>query len=287
MKRYSTVSMSTLIVGFDSAWSAKNKGALAGVIKRPDQSTIELCGGTPQVCDFRKATELLQQWTSEHEVTNILVMLDQPMVVNNPTGQRPVENLVSSSIGQRRGGVQPANQSRRQLFGSDAPVWNFLKQFPPALDPRSPQTGCAVIETYPVLSMIAWGWLRGVDPFSVGKLPKYNPGRKKSFNLEDWRFVCDQVKMGFKARNFLSLATWVGEASRQVKPQKPDQDRLDACICLLVGLQLWESGECMLVGSLNSGYMVVPYGETLHFELTKRCEAKRLPLDQVQKFRWI
>jgi hypothetical protein len=47
-----------------------------------------------------------------------------------------------------------------------------------------------VIETYPVLTMIALGWtIPDSDGRLTGRLPKYNPGRKKTFSIKDWQHV--------------------------------------------------------------------------------------------------
>lgn len=53
-------------------------------------------------------------------------------------------------------------------------------------------------------------------------------------------------------------------------PRKGDQDRLDACLCLLAGLHFVEEDSTM-VGNLESGYMVVPTSAVLISELSERC----------------
>ena len=54
------------------------------------------------------------------------MLLDQPTIVKNATGQRPVENLVASSVSLRYGGMQPANTARVEMFGKSTPVWSFV-----------------------------------------------------------------------------------------------------------------------------------------------------------------
>jgi hypothetical protein len=58
-----------------------------------------------------------------------LILLDQPMIVTNSTGQRPVEKIVGSAVSLRYGGMQPANTSRAEMFGPAAPLWPFLSRF--------------------------------------------------------------------------------------------------------------------------------------------------------------
>ena len=87
------------------------------------------------------------------------MLLDQPTIVRNAEGQRPVENIVSSPVGLRYGGMQPSNTSKADMFGPNAPVWQFLNQFGGATDPLFLSGDSKVLETYPVLIMIALGWL--------------------------------------------------------------------------------------------------------------------------------
>ena len=75
----------------------------------------------------------------------------------------------------------------------------------------------------------------------------------------------------------------LGEKSR---PQKPDQDGLDACICLLVALHLAEGKDCLMVGDLETGYIVVPDSADLRVELELRCNRTgRSPAQWLRVFR--
>src|SRR5258706_12725323 len=116
-----------------------------------------------------------------------IVFVDQPTIVKNGTGQRPVEQLVGSSVGRRYGGMQPANTGKKEMFGERAPVWEFLNRFGGPGDPRTPATDTRVFETYPVLTMIALGWTLA-DKRPAGRLPKYNP-KGKAFSIADWNHV--------------------------------------------------------------------------------------------------
>jgi len=89
----------------------------------------------------------------------------------------------------RRGAVQPANTGRTDMFGEKAPVWQFLNRFGGPADPFEPVEGTRVIETYPVLVMIALGWMLP-DSRPKGRLPKYNPERRPPFSISDWQHVC-------------------------------------------------------------------------------------------------
>lgn len=127
------------------------------------------------------------------------MLLDQPTIVTNATGQRPVENLVGSPVSLRYGGMQPANTSRGEMFGNNAPVWPFLARFGGPADPLQPVAGTRVFETYPVLAMIALGWILP-DSRVTGRLPKYNPERRKTFSIADWKHVCGLASGAFRQR---------------------------------------------------------------------------------------
>lgn len=276
--------MATLIIGFDSAWTPRNRGAIVAVVQNDDGSFRDL--GEPQPADFIEAEDAIRRWRTATLGAQSVILLDQPTVVSNGTGQRPVEHIVSSCVSLRYGGMQPANTGRADMFGSGAPVWRFLGQFGGACNPLFVIGGDAVvIETYPVLTMIALGWLRE-DARVGGRLPKYNPQRRKTFSIDDWQFVCRMASSAFDRRGLVGITRWLDEAHGRDRPRKVDQDKLDACLCLLVGLQLAEGGECLMVGELQTGYIVVPHCARLQNELERRCGATaRLAPEWVQTFK--
>ena len=119
--------------------------------------------------------------------------------------------------------------------------------------------------------MIALGWVLP-DKRVTGRLPKYNPKRRKTFSIDDWRHVCERLSDEIAARHLSGLDVWISELKIKQPPCKADQDRLDACICLLVALYLVEPKECLMVGDTDTGYIVVPHGDGLRRELEERCK---------------
>jgi predicted RNase H-like nuclease len=280
--------MTTLVVGFDSAWSETNSGAIVGVLCHDDGTFDRPC--PPQKANFSEAQEIICMWQVEKTPTATIVMIDQPIVVKNKKRRRPVENIVSSPVGRRYGGVQPANTNTpkmKKLFGEGAPVWDFLKRFGGAADPMQPVMGTRVFETYPVLAMIALDWTLRDEQQQRPKarLPKYNPD-KTNFCRYDWQYVCKRVSDAFHECDLEVIPSWLDEAAGIKKPRKSDQDCLDACICLLVAMHFWMKKDCLMVGSQETGYMVVPYGADLPKELGDRCHKIDLvPVDWMRVFR--
>ena len=145
------------------------------------------------------------------------------------------------------------------------------KPFGGAADPLGTSVDMQVFETYPVPAIIALGWLLS-DRRVTGRLPKYNPQRRKTFSLHDWCYVCDRLTDEFAARQLSGLCEWIGEIKAKQTPRKADQHSLDACICLLIAVYLAESKNCLMVGNTDTGYIVVPHGDSLHDELQERCK---------------
>lgn len=275
--------MNTLLIGFDSAWTATNSGAIAGLVHCDDRTFLEL--DTPQTVDYPQARARILKWQAAFTPTTTVIMLDQPIIVNNAAGQRPVENIVSSPVGLRYGGVQPANTSRDEMFGLDAPVWPFLECFGGPADPMKPAVTASVFETYPVLAMIAFEWTLP-DVRSTGRLPKYNPERRRTFSIADWQHVCGLAEAAFRQRQLSKIADWISNLAQNSSPRKSEQDGLDACLCLLVAIHFSEGKDCLMVGDTQTGYMIVPCNNALCTELETRCtQTRRMPSQWVRVFR--
>jgi predicted RNase H-like nuclease len=277
----------TLLIGFDSAWTAKNSGGLVGVLRSDNGTISEL--GPPRIVNYTQAQEAILDWQAELTPSATIVLLDQPTIVTNPGGQRPVENIVGSAVSRRYGGMQPANRSKKEMFGTEAPVWKFLKRFGGAANPLGPVAGTLVIETYPVLAMIALNWTQpDLSPQGrpAGRVPKYNSDRNKTFSPSDWQYVCGQASVAISGRGLKEIVQWLDGFALKAPLHKCDQDGLDACICLLVALHLAEGKDCLMVGDLQTGYIVVPDNVELSNELATRCnKTDRVPSEWVRTFR--
>lgn len=187
-RRCGNTVMGRLIVGFDSAWTRTKTGAIVGAVLDDHGAIREL--GQPQLVRYPQAMEIISDWQVAQAPSSTLVLLDQPTIVANDTGQRPVEQIVCSTVSRRRGGMQTANKSRRDMFGEGAPVWKFLAAIGGSVDPFAEVVSTRVFETYPVLAMISLGWTLPDSQRPGGRLPKYNPERRKTFAIADWVHVC-------------------------------------------------------------------------------------------------
>ena len=261
--------MTTLLVGFDSAWTRTKIGAIVGAVSHDDGRITEL--GPPRPAQFKDAAAIIRGWQTAHSTSSTLVLLDQPTIVVNDVGQRPVEHVVCSCVSRRRGGMQPANRGRTDMFGPAAPVWEFLAGFGGAADPFDDTQSTRVLETYPVLAIIALGWTLADEERPAGRLPKYNPARRKTFVISDWAHVCRTISARLAAEGAPESAAWAETAATKTKPTKSDQDQLDACICLVSALHLAKGRDALFVGCCATGYIIVPDSEMLRNELERRC----------------
>lgn len=239
--------------GFDSAWTGNNLGACASIIEEDGRLTLE----GPFNVSFGEALTRLKK----HNIpgTYHLLAIDQPLIVPNATGKRPVERAVSHLVGHCGGGVQPSNRGKANMFGSNAPIWSFLQNFGGDLDPaRSPNQsqGIFVIEVFPAI-----GNLGLIDKyFTRRRMPKYNPDRRNTFSIDDWKDLCAEIGSLFSQLGIQAGSAWCARASSLTSPNKADQDNLDALICALHALRWATHGfsASAMVGDLVSGYMVIP-----------------------------
>jgi predicted RNase H-like nuclease len=101
---------------------------------------------------------------------------------------RPVEKAVSSLISWIGGGVQPANRRNLNMFGPQAPIWMFLGKLGADENPevaRTAMRGLHLMEVFPALA------LASLEQNFFGRLkgPRYNPSRRNTFKIADWRAV--------------------------------------------------------------------------------------------------
>lgn len=139
---------------------------------------------------FTQALTIIE--TERRQFERCFVALDQPTIVQNSTGSRPVDKVAASLISWLGGGVQPANRSKKGMVDDDAPVWAFKNALGATEDPegaRNSAAGVYIAEVFPALA------LPSLASECCGRLlgPRYNPGRRKTFRKDHWNSVLDCV----------------------------------------------------------------------------------------------
>jgi len=257
------------IIGFDSAWADKSPGAICAL--EYDKSG-RLSLQQPGLVNFEKGSEFILKPKARYSCT--LVAMDQPTIVQNKTGMRPVERVVASLMGFTGGGVQPANTSKTFLFGPYAPIREFkskLKANEDAEKARLATDGLHLIEVFPALALAGLN-----EDFAVRfGSPKYNPSNRK-FNLQHWNKVAETLAEKACSLELTELAQWASNQARCSRPSKGDQDRLDAALCALIGA-IWrvcDRSDSVMIGDLKSGYMVSPVSEVIRRRLTDKARGR-------------
>jgi predicted RNase H-like nuclease len=109
---------------------------------------------SPQHALFGQAIEFIEGKSRLHDTC--IVAIDQPTIVPNEQGCRPVDRVAGSLVSFLGGGVQPANRSKRGIFDNDAPIWSFKESLGATEDPelsRRAERGLFIIEVFPALAL--------------------------------------------------------------------------------------------------------------------------------------
>jgi predicted RNase H-like nuclease len=270
---------STVIFGFDSAWTdaPKAPGAICAV-------AFDQLGQVqfyePRLVSFAEALAYIKELRKDFVVS--LVALDQPTVVPNASGGRPVDKVAASLVSFVGGGAQMANRSKVGMFCDDSPIWSFISGLDATEDPiqaRTASSGHFLIEVFPALALPA------LDERFAQRLraPKYNPQNRKKFRLEDWQAVARAVKCSAEWFKVPGLAEWADHMRNVARPRKSDQDKLDAAICALIGLY-WRTGpiaHSAMLGDVDQGYMVTPISDETWPRLREAAIQRGVPMSQV------
>jgi predicted RNase H-like nuclease len=276
MSKVTQPQSNAIIIGFDSAWtdSPKAPGSICAI-------TFDNAGREefvfPQMVSFSQSRAFIEENRRGYPLC--LVALDQPTIVPNFSGSRPVERVAASVVSFIGGGVQPANRSRVGMFDDNAPIWAFKDALDAVEAPeqsRQSQSGFYLIEVFPALA------LAGIHPPFAQRLcaPKYNPQNKKRFQLAHWQEVTRRAAELANELGLAGLSDWAGQMHRHEKPRKADQDQLDAAICALVGM-IWRACDrrvSAMIGDTDTGYMITPVSPETRSRLEAAAVSKSVPI---------
>jgi predicted RNase H-like nuclease len=270
---------STVIFGFDSAWTdaPRAPGAICAVAfdGRGQVSFHE-----PRLVSFAEARAFINDVGKDFAVS--LVALDQPTVVPNIAGSRPVDKVAAALVSFVGGGVQPANRSKIGMFCDNAPIWSFLSSLNATEDPiqaRTASAGHFLIEVFPALA------LPSLEDSFAQRLgaPTYNPQNRKKFRLDDWRAVARVIELSAEKIGGQQLADWARHMHDIDQPRKADQDKVDSALCALIGL-FWRAGPATrstMLGDVESGYMITPISDATRSRLQQAAIRRGVPVSQL------
>jgi predicted RNase H-like nuclease len=156
------------------------------------------------------------------------------------------------------------------MFCDASPIWRFLEAMGAVEDPEQARTsasGLYLMEVFPALALASFD-SRFFAPLGG---PRYNPARKRTFCQDDWGHVAQAAARQADALGCEDLARWCDRSGRIEKPRKPDQDKMDAALCVLIALN-WRLGPrdaSLVLGDLATGYMVLPASPEVRARLTE------------------
>jgi predicted RNase H-like nuclease len=266
---------STSIIGFDSAWTDQIKapGAVSIIRVAEGHATAFV---PPQLSSFAQALAIIDR--EREQFDRCFVALDQPTIVPNASGSRPVDKVAASLISWIGGGVQPANRSKMGMFDDSAPVWAFKDALSAIEDPegaRDAKAGTFIAEVFPALA------LPSLATEFCGRLlgPRYNPGRRKTFRIEHWNAVLTCASVTGTALGIRGLADWCERHRGTFAPTKSDQDLLDGVLCALIGYIWLFEPRCrsLMIGDFDAGYMLSPAVGEARTRLQSAAALRRVP----------
>ncbi|MGO6755903.1 DUF429 domain-containing protein (plasmid) [Rhizobium ruizarguesonis] len=266
----------TSIVGFDSAWTDNPKapGAICVIRLGADGAFLHL---PPRLASFAEALDVIEN--ERGDAQKCLVALDQPTIVPNLTGSRPVDKVAGSLISWIGGGVQPASRSKKGMFDDAAPIWRFKQALGAIEDPelaRTASSGTFLLEVFPALALAA------IESAFCSRLaaPKYNPSNRKRFKISDWQAVAEAVRRFGTLNSLQHLDEWCSVAASSELPRKADQDKVDALICGLIGLHWFVAprDQSVMIGDLQNGYMIAPAISGVHERLHAAARQRDVPI---------
>jgi len=235
--------------GVDLAWAGRNPTGVA---------VVDAGGRLVHLGAVRDDAAVLAA-LSPYVQGDCLVAFDAPLVVTNPTGQRPAEAALNRDFRRFEAGAHPANTAKPEFAGTPRAA-RLARALGLDMDPRSPARRRA-IEVYPHPATVVL--------FRLARTLKYKakPGRDLARLRSELLLLMDGVEKLAHAEVPLQVAGDDGwaELRRQVitAQRKSDlrraEDPVDAVVCAYVALYAQRCPAAVTIyGDFATGYIVTP-----------------------------
>jgi predicted RNase H-like nuclease len=235
-------------VGVDLAWAGRNPTGIA--VLDPDGRLVRIRAAR----DDAEVLAAVRPFTRG----DCLVGFDAPLVVTNPTGQRPAEAALNRDFRRFEAGAHPCNTGKPE-FAEGPRAARLARALDLDLDPRSPARRRA-IEVYPHAATVVL--------FRLARTLKYKakPGRGLEQLKSELLLLMDGLEKLAKADVPLLVdgPEWVGLRRQVVAAQrKADlrraEDPIDAVVCAYVALCAERRpADITIYGDSATGYIVTP-----------------------------
>ncbi len=241
--------MRMYFAGVDLAWAGRNPTGVA---------VIDAGGRLIHLSAARDDADVLAA-LAPYVRDDCVVAFDAPLVVTNPTGQRPAEAALNRDFRRFEAGAHPANTGKPEF--ADVPrAARLAGTLGLDMDPRSAAARRA-IEVYPHPATVVL--------FRLARTLKYKakPGRSVDQLRSELLSLMDGIEKLADAAVPLRVAQhdgWVRLRREVVAAQRKSElrraeDPVDAVVCAYVGLYAQRCPEGVTIyGDFATGYIVTP-----------------------------
>ena len=238
--------MEAVFTGFDSAWGTVKSGAICNLALMDDGSLW--LTDDPVAADWDRALVHARQ---EMSAALRVWAIDQPLVVPNRIGCRPVERDLAKALMAEFGCGAHSSNLGLPAWAAGAPIWSFQSSLEDNGYFQNPMAipgaagGRFYFECYPHPALLGL--------FDLGRIVKYKGGG------EEWRRLLRLVRSLTAAE--LPIRNICGFVQEDLKQSKTNEDKLDSIICAYVAAYWWRFGveRSTVIGDLSTGYMVTPH----------------------------
>ncbi len=236
-------------VGVDLAWGEQNPTGIA------------VLDGGGQLAHLSAAVpdEAIEAAVRPYVTGRCLVAIDAPLIVTNPTGNRPAEAALNRDFAKFDAGAHPANTGRKELSLTPRGA-RLAARLGLDMDPSSKARRRA-IEVYPHPATVAL--------FRLGRVLKYKHKRDRPLGqltaellrlvglLEGLADAAVPLRLD-GSEEWRSLVSRI-ESARRKSDLRPAEDEVDAVVCAYVAMFASLRGELTTTyGDLATGYIVTP-----------------------------
>ncbi|MEE6175179.1 DUF429 domain-containing protein [Mycobacterium sp. 050134] len=236
-------------VGVDLAWAGRNPTGVA---------VVDADGGLVDLAAVRDDEQVLAA-LAPYVRGDCVVAFDAPLVVTNPTGQRPAESALNRDFRRFEAGAHPVNTGKPEFAGGPRAA-RLARALDLDMDPRSTAARRA-IEVYPHAATVVL--------FRLERTLKYKakPGRDVGRLRSELLLLMDGVERLAQAAVALRVdghEGWAELRRRAVAAQRKSdlrrvEDPVDAVVCAYVALYAQRRPDRITIyGDSTTGHIVTP-----------------------------
>ena len=236
-------------VGLDLAWGERKPTGVAVV---DDEGRLVYVGVAQDDASIRAAI-------GPYVEDDCLVAFDAPLVVTNPTGQRPSEAALNRDFAKFEAGAHPTNTGKPEFAGTPRAA-RIASALDLDIDPNSSSSRRAV-EVYPHPATVAL--------FRLGRTLKYKskPGRSVAQLRSELLRLLDLIETLAQATPPLRVTDnegWIAlrhavETAERKSDLRRAEDPVDAVLCAYVALfATRRPGDVTVYGDAETGATITP-----------------------------